>query len=129
MHMSDPNDKIPVWAKRLQQLTSKSGLSQAELARRAGLNRDAFNRYHAGKTRPPVDRLETLAKVFGVHPNDIDPDRLTLVKRSDVNSVQPYSVTPAANGDQHQVRLRVDTDVSFEAMTKILEILTGEKGA
>lgn len=124
--MSDGTDKIPMWAERLQRLTSQSGLSQAELARRAGMNRDAFNRYHSGKTRPPRERLEALANVFGVHPSDIDPDRLTLVKRSDMKTVQPYSVTPSANGDPSWVRLRVDADVTLQTMTRILEILAGE---
>ena len=122
--MSDFQENVPFWARRLQELTARSGLSQAELARRAGMNRDAFNRYHSGRTRPPGARLEALAEVFSVHPNDIDPDRLTLVKRGVEKTVVPYSITPSASGDPKLVHLKVDTDVTMDAMTKILDILT-----
>lgn len=114
----------PEWAQRIQELTKKSGLAQAELARRAGLTRDTFNRYHSGRTRPPSNKLNALAELFSVHPNDIDEERLTLRKRSDTISAEPYRVGKSSNGNPDFVHLTLNVDVHISDMSRILEIVT-----
>ncbi|MEL6463402.1 MAG: helix-turn-helix domain-containing protein [Pseudomonadota bacterium] len=116
---------LPYWAQRIQELTERSGLAQAELARRSGLTRDAFNRYHSGRTRPP-DKLLALADLFAVHPNDIDPDAVTLRKRSDARSAEPYRVGKASNGNPDFVHLQLNVDLHISAMSQILEIVNEE---
>ncbi|MEH6521171.1 helix-turn-helix domain-containing protein [Sulfitobacter sp.] len=106
----------------MQELTKKSGLAQAELARRAGLSRDTFNRYHSG--RPPSDKLNALAELFSVHPNDIDEERLTLRKRSDTISDEPYRVGKSSNGTPNLAHLTLNVDVHISDMSRILEIVT-----
>ncbi|MEP4123620.1 MAG: helix-turn-helix transcriptional regulator [Lentilitoribacter sp.] len=117
---------LPYFAQRIQELTDRSGLAQAELARRAGLTRDAFNRYYSGRTRPPTDKLHALADLFSVHPNDIDPDAVTLRKRADVKPAVPYRISRASNGDPDFVHIQVNADVHISAMSKIIEIVNAE---
>lgn len=66
---------LPEYAARLQKLHKESGRNQAENARRAGLQRDAYGRYLKGLTRPPNGKLAALAMAFGVSPAAIDPER------------------------------------------------------
>lgn len=119
------DEELPVWSIAIQRLTEQSGLSQAEIARRAGLTKDAFNRYHSGRTRPPRLKLESMAGVFGVHPNDIDPDRLTLVK-DPRRKIQPYSVGRSATGDHSRVHFRLEMDMSASGMARMIEIANEE---
>jgi transcriptional regulator with XRE-family HTH domain len=44
----------------------KSGLSQAELARRAGLTRSVLNAYERGRRQPGVDALARIAAAAGL---------------------------------------------------------------
>jgi transcriptional regulator with XRE-family HTH domain len=46
-------------------ILSRSGLSQAELARRAGMPRSVVNAYVRGKREPGADALERLAAAGG----------------------------------------------------------------
>jgi transcriptional regulator with XRE-family HTH domain len=59
----------------------QSGLSQAELARRAGLTRSVVNAYERGHRQPGVDALARIATAAGMQlrvepkPNPVDPVR------------------------------------------------------
>ncbi len=78
---SQSGDELPVWAQNIQRLAAATGLTHAELARRAGMTRDAFHRYATGKTHPPTERVYQLADLFGVEDREIDPTRVYLRKR------------------------------------------------
>lgn len=45
---------------------NKAGLSQMELADRLGVSRQAVSRWESGDTTPTMDKLKTLAKIYGV---------------------------------------------------------------
>lgn len=45
---------------------NKAGLSQMELADRLGVSRQAVSRWESGDTTPTVDKLKSLAKIYGV---------------------------------------------------------------
>ena len=45
---------------------NKAGLSQMELADRLGVSRQAVSRWESGDTTPTMDKLKTLAKLYGV---------------------------------------------------------------
>lgn len=49
-------------AELIAQIRSRSGLSQAELARRAGMARSVVNSYEHGRRQPGVDALARLAR-------------------------------------------------------------------
>lgn len=137
--MSDAAGRIqdlPIWAKNLADLTERSGLTQAELARRAGLSRDSYNRYVRGLTRPPLKSVRALAELFGVKISDIDPSRSAAdtmpdsgVSRYDASDIDEryreasYIMSPTASGDPMRTRLRIDVDLSISAAAKIIELL------
>lgn len=131
-------DELPAWARNLADLTERSGLTQAELARRAGLSRDSYNRYVRGLTRPPLKSLRALAELFGVKLSDIDPSRSaadtmpdpeSMVSRYDASDIDEryrdahYILSPTASGDPSRTRLRIDVDLSISASARIIEIL------
>lgn len=50
----------------VEQIRQRSGLSQAELARRAGMPRSVINTYVRGKREPGADALERIAAAAGL---------------------------------------------------------------
>ena len=68
----------------ITQLRGQSGLSQAQLARAAGMPRSVVNAYERGRREPGVDALARLADAAGM--------RLRVVRE------QRYSVDPARAG-------------------------------
>jgi transcriptional regulator with XRE-family HTH domain len=63
------------------EIRRSSGLSQAELARRAGMVRSVVNAYERGHRQPGVDALARIAAAAGMRlrvepiPNAVDPVR------------------------------------------------------
>ena len=47
-------------------LRDKAGLSQMELADRLGVSRQAVSRWESGDTTPTMDKLKSLARIYGV---------------------------------------------------------------
>ena len=47
-------------------LRDRAGLSQMELAERLGVSRQAVSRWESGDTTPTMDKLKSLAKIYGV---------------------------------------------------------------
>lgn len=126
--MDDAADRcLPIWAERLLALMNNSGLSQSEVARRAGITRDAMSRYCVGRTRPPTAKLEKIAKVLDVHPTDIDPVRLSRVQ-APKRTREPFVMRPSEDRGDGYVRLIVDMDVSRGRISEVLRILNEEKG-
>ena len=52
--------------KRLKQLRTEKKMSQAALAKRAGLAREYVNRLEAGQQDPSLTTISALAKALGV---------------------------------------------------------------
>jgi transcriptional regulator with XRE-family HTH domain len=50
----------------IAEIRARSGLSQAELARRAGMTRSVVNAYERGQRQPGVDALARLASAGGL---------------------------------------------------------------
>lgn len=47
-------------------LRDKAGISQLELANQLDVSRQAVSRWESGDTTPSMDKLKTLAKIYGV---------------------------------------------------------------
>lgn len=111
---------------RLHEAISRIGLSQSEVARRAGITRDDVSRYVTGKTRPPAPKLASIAQVLGVRPSDLDPSSMVrgAARIADRNG---YLVLPEADREDGRVRLQVDMHISDERLGEILRILEREK--
>lgn len=52
--------------KKLRELRTAKEMSQAALAKRAGLSREYVNKIEAGRYDPPLSTLNSLAKALGV---------------------------------------------------------------
>lgn len=52
--------------KTVRQIRLAKGLSQAEVAKRAGLSREYINKIEAGKYDPPLSTINALAKALDV---------------------------------------------------------------
>jgi XRE family transcriptional regulator, regulator of sulfur utilization len=52
--------------KTVREIRLARGLSQAELAERAGLSREYVNKIEAGKYDPPLSTINALAEALGV---------------------------------------------------------------
>lgn len=121
---------VPPWAERLQDLVARSGLRQAEIARRSGMQRDALGRYVRGLTRPPAVKLVALARVLGVAPEDIDPDRADLVGVELPNPVPPlYRLMPARSHDPDRMLIEVTAEVDRATALAIVDLLVKSKGS
>lgn len=60
-------------AKALKEAREKGGLTQQELAKKAGINSNAYAKIERGSALPELDTLEKLAKALGVTSSDILP--------------------------------------------------------
>jgi transcriptional regulator with XRE-family HTH domain len=67
---------------KLRRLRQQRFLSQAELARRAGLHKLTIGRLEAGKTAPYARTIRQLASVLGVPPEQLaSPDEAAEAQR------------------------------------------------
>ncbi len=89
-------------ASLIEQIQRQSGLSQAELARRAGLPRSVVNVYLRGKREPGADVLARLAAAggfeLGLAPRKppVDPERAgkILVQVLELAEALPFRARP-----------------------------------
>jgi transcriptional regulator with XRE-family HTH domain len=54
--------------KTIRKLRQEKGLSQADLADRAGLSREYVNKIEAGRYDPPLSTINALARALRVRP-------------------------------------------------------------
>jgi transcriptional regulator with XRE-family HTH domain len=86
----------------VQQILERSGLSQAELARRAGMQRSVVNAYVRGKREPGADALARLAAAGGLEltlvprkpPVDVDRAGKLLVQVLELAEALPFRPRP-----------------------------------
>lgn len=84
------------------EILSRSGLSQAELSRRAGLTRSVVNAYVRGKREPGADTLARLAAAGGLElqlnrrkpPVDADRASRILVQVLELAEALPFRPRP-----------------------------------
>lgn len=62
---------MDVFAQRLKQQARNLGLSDAEVARRCGLNERRYGHYVSGSREPNLETLVRICEVLGVTPNDL----------------------------------------------------------
>jgi len=92
----------PQVATMIREIRDRSGLSQAELARRAGLPRSVVNAYLKGKREPGADALARLAAAGGFElrldrrspPVDAERASKILVQVLELAEVLPYRPKP-----------------------------------
>lgn len=72
--MSNLGNKA-VFANNLRYYIERSGLTQKEIAERVGVASSTFNEWAKGKKYPRIDKIEMLARIFGILKSDLIEER------------------------------------------------------
>lgn len=68
-----------ILSKNLLELRKERGLSQSELAEKAGFQHNSYNRWENGKSWPEPETIEALAKALGVSESRLFQEKASLV--------------------------------------------------
>ena len=55
----------------LKACRKKANMTQAQFAKTIGIKRSAYAYYESGRTRPKIETLRTIAKVYGIDVNEL----------------------------------------------------------
>ncbi len=80
--------RLEEFANRLDKAMLARGWRQSDLARAAGLNREAISSYVRGRNWPTDVSLQKLAKALGVAPEELLPNKTIAAIREDTPSFQ-----------------------------------------
>lgn len=69
--MGQPVASEPVFAEELRTLRTNAGITQEEVAARAGVSREYVSMLEAGKNTPTIDVFIRLCRAVGVSPADV----------------------------------------------------------
>jgi transcriptional regulator with XRE-family HTH domain len=107
------------FGRRLYQLMLEKGWRQSELARQAGIQRNAVSTYVLGKALPTDINLRRLAQVFKMKPEELLPNHMHSAIDSD-NPMVSIQVSPNA---PNKAWLRVNQLVDTALAVKIIGML------
>lgn len=94
-------------------------MNQSELARRAGLGRDAVSNYINGHNLPASVSLNKLCEALGLTKEELLPNAsITALD----NEVPAFELKVAAN-DPNKAWVRINRAMSFDTATKIVGLL------
>lgn len=113
------------FARRLYQLMLGKGWRQADLARQAGLPRNAISVYLRGASLPSPDSLKALAKAFDMEPSVLLPNYTESAIERD-NPEIDFRVSPA---DPKKAWLRINRLMATSLAIKILALIEAEDEA
>lgn len=114
------------FSRRLYSELIARNLTQAELARRAGLNRDAVSTYITGKALPGPTKLAAIAKVFGMEPSELLPAAAEALSAPTTLPLDTFSFKEVAPG---RVRLQVNRVVSLATAMEIGRLIDKDTAA
>lgn len=86
---------LSAFSQNLARIRKHRGLSQADLAARAGLSRRMINHYETQAVQPPIEKIEAIAEALGIKPSQLlDPAVKATEKDSaiDLTGIDPRSV-------------------------------------
>jgi transcriptional regulator with XRE-family HTH domain len=107
------------FARRVYRLMVQRGWTQSDLARHAGLPRDAISVYVRAKSLPTPVNLAKLAACFGMKAEELLPN----IVESAIDNDQPAFEMRASTAAPGKVWLRVNRLVSMSTAVKIAELL------
>ena len=113
------------FARRLYKLMMEKGWRQADLARHAGLPRNAISVYLRGASLPNPDSLKSLAKAFAMDPNVLLPNYTESAIDRDNPEIE-FRVSPA---DPKSAWLRINRLVPTALAIKIMSLIDAEDEA
>lgn len=98
----------------IRQWREKRGMTQAELARKAGLSRTSTNRIEAGRQRPSLDNFDRIARALDV-----------TVYQLQVGADEPATDQPPNREDLSAMSERASDDAVRWKITSMLATLSG----
>lgn len=107
------------FARRVYRLMVQRGWTQSDLARHAGLPRDAISVYVRAKSLPTPVNLAELAACFNMKPEELLPN----IVETAIDNDQPAFEMRASTAAPGKVWLRVNRAVSMATAVKIAELL------
>lgn len=106
---------------RIYDLMMSKNWTQSDLARRAGLPRDAISTYMRAKSFPTPRNLKALAAAFGMTPAELLPSVVEETIRNDVPSLSITSTTAAPNAAWVHMNRMVDMDTAIKILALVKE--------
>ena len=110
------------FGKKLYRLMISKGWNQSELARQAGVTRDAVSTYVRGVSLPEPSNLERLAKALGTEAGELLPNHMETAIDNDVPSLE----LKVSSMDPRVAWLRINRLVSTATCMKVVELLSGD---
>lgn len=89
------NEDRPVFGRRLRELREQAGLTQKELADRAGLHLSAITRFEQGIREPTWSTVRSLGQVLGVSCEAFNQEPGPLPEAKRGRPAKPKPETPA----------------------------------
>lgn len=108
------------FGRRLMQLMLDKGWNQSDLARAAGLGRDAISTYVRGRSFPEPRSLRSLADALGTNTETLLPN--SVVMAIDADTAPMLEIKQAA-GHPDRVFIRVNRMVTLEQAAAIFNII------
>jgi transcriptional regulator with XRE-family HTH domain len=107
------------FGRRVYRLMIEKGWNQSELARQAGLTRDAISKYINGLSLPAPQSLEGLAKALDVEPTELLPNYV----ESAIEHDNPAVNLRVSGADMTKAWLTINRLVSYATGAAIIELL------
>lgn len=111
------------FGRRLYQLMLAKGWHQSELARQAGITRDAVSTYINGRSLPTPTSLAGLARAFGIASEELLPN----VMEAAIDEDNPAFEMKAAAGAPGKSWIRVNRLVTTATAIKIADLLERDR--
>ncbi len=107
------------FAKRLYHAMENKGWTQSQLARYAGLNRDAVSTYIRGRSMPSPESLNKMAKVLDVKAEDLLPNYF----ESAVHAQPTRMELKEIHGEDGYMWLKLDMRLPREIAVKVFMLV------
>lgn len=119
------------FGRRLSKLMLDRGWNQSELARRAGLGRDAISTYVRGRSLPEPKSLKALSDALSISTDALFPNSVMMAMDADTS---PRMEIKEAAGHPGMAFIRVNRMLSIPTIAKIFSLImeddqSREKGA
>ena len=107
------------FGRKLHAILLERGWNQSEMARRAGIGRDAISTYVRGRSLPEPATLKRMAEALGMEPTELLPNAFEAA----VDNGLPALEIREAVGHPGKAWIRVNQRVSTQQAIRIMQIL------
>lgn len=114
VELNNRNASKDEFAKRIYAHLQAKGWTQSQLARYAGLNRDAVNTYVRGRSLPSPESPNKMAKIFGVRPEELLPNYYEAAVEEAASRFEAKEVHGEPGYMWLKVNMRVPKDVGVK---------------